>query len=204
MPVRPSTVSESAELRELRYQRRRVYKLWRADPHSEAGEIRGREVDRLARLWREKRDLERSQEVDRIRKQFWNAHYSGASFKAWRIANSNVAGKGGGIRSSATQGISREAWERHFSVLLGNSGTVQPNLAQVQLPGITLPALDISFSIKEVRKLLEDKRNHKTPGPDGLRIDFLRILRYDDVVCLALANLFSLMLAHCEIPSEWE
>ncbi len=167
--------------------------MWKADPQSEAGRIREIELERLARLWRDKRDLERSQETDRIRKKFWDAHYSGSAFKAWKIAKSKVAGKRGRIRTSATQGISREAWERHFLSLLGTSGTVQPNLAQVRivrLTGITLPALDVSFSLEEVRKALESKKNHKAPGPDGLQIEFLRVFRYDDDVCLAQANLF--------------
>jgi hypothetical protein len=74
------------------------------------------ELTRLARLFREKRDLKRRQEAENVRKKFWEAHYSREMFKAWRIANSGVSGKGGGIRTFATQGILKKGWERHLVV----------------------------------------------------------------------------------------
>jgi hypothetical protein len=192
----------SHELRELLATTRRVERLWRKDPYSDEGKIRGLELTRLARLFREKRDLERRQEAEEVRKKFWKAHYSGEMFKAWRIAKSGISGKGGGIRTSATQGISKEDWERHFSSILGGHG--QSTLSQVRISPITVPELDCSFTLEEVRVALEKKRNHKAPGPDGLRIDFLRLFRYDDTVCQALANFFSLVATYKEIPSDWE
>jgi hypothetical protein len=202
--VRENTTKQSTELSELRTTLRRVGRLWRSDPFSSRGRIRGEEYGRLARLWRERRDLERRQEVEEVRKKFWSAHFSGEAFKAWRLAKSEVAGKGGGIKTSATQGISKDAWEAHFRSIYSGTGSVAPNLTEVQLSGINVPELDHSFTLEEVRRALETKKNHKAPGPDGLRIDFLRILRYDDVVCQALANFFNLVLARSEIPESWE
>jgi hypothetical protein len=192
----------SQELADLQTTMRRVERLWRADPFSEEGIIRGKELSRLARLCKERRDLEHRQEAENIRKKFWEAHFAGESYKAWRIAKSSVSGKGGGVRTSATQGISKEDWERHFSTIFSSSGSA--DLREVRLRGITVPSLDYRFTIDEVRTVLEKKRNHKAPGPDGLRIDFLRILRYDDTVCQALANFFTIVLAQGEIPLEWE
>jgi hypothetical protein len=156
----------------------------------------------MARLCKERRDLEHRQEAESVRKKFGEAHCAGESFKAWRIAKSKVSGKVGGIRTSATQGISREAWETHFRTIYGSTGLT--SLQEVRLSGISLPSLDYRFSLEEVRHALEKKRNHKAPGPDGLQIDFLRILRYDDTVCRALANFFTLVLARGEILCDWE
>ncbi len=193
----------SRDLRELLATTRRVERLWRKDPFSEEGKIRGLELTRMARLFREKKELERRQEAENIRRTFWEAHHSGEMFKAWRIAKSQISGKGGGIRTSATRGISKEAWERHFNTIFsGSSG--QTNLAQVRLNPFTVPDLDSPFSIEDVRMALENKRNHKSPGPNGLRIDFLRLFRYDDTVCQALANFFTLVASQSEIPQEWE
>jgi hypothetical protein len=192
----------SQELAELQTTMRRVERLWRQDPFSDEGVIRGRELSRLARLCKERRDLEHRQEAERVRKKFWEAHFAGESFKAWKIAKTNVSGKGGGIRTSATQGISREAWENHFRTIY--SSTSSNSLQEVQLSGISVPSLDYRFSLEEVRHALEKKRNHKAPGPDGIRIDFLRIFRYDDTICRALANFFTLVLARGEIPAEWQ
>jgi hypothetical protein len=68
---------------------------------------------------------------------------------------------------------------------------------------VQVPVLDEAFSLEEVRAALKHKKNHKAPGPDKLRIDLLRILRYDDTVCLALANLFTIIMKTCETPDEW-
>ncbi len=192
----------SHDLRELLATTRRVERLWRQDPFSEEGKIRGLELTRLARLFRERRELERRQEAETVRRKFWEAHYSGEMFKAWKIAKSQISGKGGGIRTSATQGISKEAWERHFSTIFSGSG--QTSLVQVRLNPFNVPDLDEPFTLEEVRHALEGKRNHKAPGPDGLRIDFLRLFRYDDTVCQALANFFSMVAANSEIPADWE
>ncbi len=194
----------SKELRELMTTIRRVRRLWARDKFSERGKIRGAELSRLARLCRERRDLERKQDMEELRKRFWEAHYSGQAYKAWQLARSKLPGKGGGIKTSVTQGISREDWEAHFSNLLGRQdrGTGQ-ELLEIQLTGSRIPSLDEAFSEEEVRAALDGKKNHKAPGPDNIRIDFLRILRYDDTVCRALANLFTIIMQSCETPQEW-
>jgi hypothetical protein len=145
----------SQELAELQTTMRRVERLWRQDPFSDEGVIRGKELSRLARLCKERRDLEHRQEAERVRNKFWEAHFAGESFKAWRIAKSNVSGKGGGIRTSATQGISKEAWENHFRTIYGS--TASTSLHEVRLSGISLPSLDYRFTIEEVRHALEKK-----------------------------------------------
>jgi hypothetical protein len=93
---------------------------------------------------------------------------------AWKYAKTNLDGKGGGIKTSVTQGISRETWEAHFNSLLARQSRVS-NLHEIRLGGVSIPDLDASFTIEEVRAVLEQKKNHKAPGPDMLRIDFLRI-----------------------------
>jgi hypothetical protein len=77
------------------------------------------------------------------------------------------------------------------------------DLLEIELGGVCIPTIDDDFSAEEVRWVLEQKRNHKAPGPDKLRVDFLQILRYDDTVCLAIANMFSILLHSCETPEEW-
>jgi hypothetical protein len=126
----------SKELQELNTTIRRVRRLWAREKFSERGKIRGAELSRLARLWRERRDLERKIEIEELRRRFWEAHYSGQAYKAWQYAKKNLSGKGGGIRTSVTQGISRTAWESHFSRLLGRSGQAPDNLLEIQLRGV--------------------------------------------------------------------
>ena len=194
------------ELEELRTRLRRIERLLKIERNEERKYARAEEYSRLARLWREKRDLERREEADMIRKRFWDAHYSGNAYLAWKLARYGLDGKGGGIRTSATQGISRENWEYHFSGIYGriDSDRLRAELTEIEVPNLSITLLDYCFSIQEVREVLENKRNHRAPGPDGLRVDFLRILRYDDVVCAALANLFTIMLRDTATPVEWE
>jgi hypothetical protein len=194
----------SKDLRELSTTIRRVRRLWAKDKFSERGKIRGAELNCLARLWRERRDVERRLEVEEIRRRFWEAPYSGQAYKAWQYARKNLSGKGGGIQTSVKQAISRTAWESHFSSLLGRPDAgANGDLLEIELGGVCIPTIDDDFSAEEVRWVLEQKRNHKAPGPDKLRVDFLQILRYDDTVCLAIANMFSILLHSCETPEEW-
>ena len=91
----------SRELRGMRTTLRRLERLLKSENlTTDRGRIRAEEYERLARLWRERRDLERRQEVEEIRRRFWSAHFSGNSYLAWQIARSNLSGKGGGIRTS--------------------------------------------------------------------------------------------------------
>jgi hypothetical protein len=55
-----------------------------------------------------------------------------------------------------------------------------------------------------VTRALEQKKNLKAPAPDGFRIDFLRYVRYDETVCRAVANLFTLILKSSTVPAEWD
>ncbi len=210
-PARTRTAgqSESGEGRELKELRRIVRKVERMrvkeqDPARR--EFLGKEYSRLAALWREKRDLDRKRVAEDLRSKFWSAHKTGNSYLAWKYARTNLSGKGGGIRTAATRAITRAGWEEHFSNLLGGNDplTTARELHEIPLPGIAVPQLDLPFEGWEVAEVLDKKRNHKAPGPDGIRIEFLRVLRYDDKVCQALANVFSIIYRDRWSPAEWE
>jgi hypothetical protein len=63
--------------------------------------------------------------------------------------------------------------------------------------------LDAPIHHLEIQQVLDQKRNLRAPGPDGFRVDFLRYVRFDEVVCKALANFFNLILNTSEIPESW-
>jgi hypothetical protein len=150
--------------------------------------------------------LDRRQVAEKLRTQFWSAHCSGNSYLAWKHARTNLSGKGGGIKTSATKAITREGWESHFATLFGgaNAATLSRELQAVSLSGVVVPALDSPFEAWEVTQVLERKKNHRAPGPDGMRIEFLRIFRYDDRVCQALANIFTIIARECWVSPTWE
>jgi hypothetical protein len=197
---------ESREQQELRRVMRKVERMRCREQDPARREFLGREYTRLANLWREKRDLDRRQAAERLRTQFWSAHCSGNSYLAWKHARTNLSGKGGGIKTSATKAITREGWEAHFSRLFGgaNAADLSRDLQDVALSGVTVPLLDSPFEACEVTQVLERKKNHRAPGPDGLRIEFLRIFRYDDRVCQALANIFTIIARERWVPPDWE
>jgi hypothetical protein len=146
--VREKKDTCSRELRELRRKMRKIERSWRRDKFSEDGLKRGEELSRLARLFREKRDLEKAQEVEYVRKRYWEAVYSGQAHLAWKYAKSGLDGKGGGVKTSVTQGISRQRWEEHFGALLG--GDAGQNLYEIRLGGVSVPSLDEPFTIEDV------------------------------------------------------
>ena len=196
---------QSRELRGLRKTMRRVERLRKREQDPARGYLLNIEYQRLLQLWRERRELERKQTVDSLKARFWSAHFSGNPSLAWRIAKINLTGKGGGIRSTVTQAIPREDWESHFSSIYSNSNvtSIVQELTEVTLGDVRITKLDTPVTLEEVREALEQRKNNRAPGPDGLRIEFLRILRYEDVVCQAIGNFFSLLCNECVIPDSW-
>ncbi len=197
---------EGRELKELRRVVRKVERMRAKEQDPARREFLGREYSRLASLWREKRDVDRKRVAEELRSRFWSAHKSGNSYLAWKYARTNLSGKGGGIRTAATRAITREGWEEHFSNLLGGNDpqATARALYEISLPGVAVAQLDEPFAGWEVAEVLDRKRNHKAPGPDGIRIEFLRVFRYDDRVCQVLANVFSIIYRECWSPAEWE
>ena len=51
---------------------------------------------------------------------------------------------------------------------------------------------------------LEKKAAGKALGEDGFNIDFLKIVRYDKVLMMAVANFFNSMLDKGKIPTQWK
>jgi hypothetical protein len=152
--------------------------------------------------WRNGRARDDAAAVAEARESYYEAIRNKNLFKAWRIARRNTAGKGGGIRDKVTSFIKAEQWEEHFSRLFSNPGG-QNGPLQAPRSGKTVDALDKPFSGEEVAQALESKKTHRALGPDGFNIDHLRILRYDEVTCAALANFMNLCFQTAEVPGEW-
>ncbi len=121
---------------------------------------------------------------------------------AWKIARLNLAGKGGGVKTSMTTSISRSEWERHFATVYANSQGV--TLDSVPVGSTTNTIFDQRVEPTEITEALESKKNMRAPGPDGFRVDFLRVLRFDETVIRAIANFFTLMLETATIPDGWD
>ncbi len=137
-----------------------------------------------------------------MREQFGAAKANGNMHLAWKIARLHLAGKGGGVKTSATTAISRQEWERHFASVYAGSHDLP--LDSVPTGDSTSPIFDQAVDLTEVTAALESKKNMRAPGPDGFRVDFLRVLRFDETVMRAVANLFTIILQSSTIPDGWD
>jgi hypothetical protein len=152
-------------------------------------------------VWHSEREAVALEKQTRLREQFHQARKSGHQHLAWRIARTHLSGKGGGIRTSATTCLDRNAWEEHFSRIFDSDQA--EDLMSIELGEVVNDILDNPITPLEVQKALEGKRNLRAPGPDGFRVDFLRFVRYDETVCSALANFFNLIVKSGEVPAAW-
>ncbi len=151
--------------------------------------------------WRSEREAVALEKQTQLREQFFQARKVGHQHLAWRLARTHLSGKGGGIRTSATTCLDRHAWEEHFSSIFQNERA--EDLASIDLGDVVDDILDAPITAEEVRRALEKKRNLRAPGPDGFRVDFLRYVRHDEVVCSALARFFNLIVQSGEVPAAW-
>jgi hypothetical protein len=152
-------------------------------------------------IWHKLRDWDAASDIDRARAQFYESLRNRNLHKAWKIARRKLPGKGGGICRSATDALSCETWESHFASLFRDES--EPQL-RPPAAGISDPKLDAPFTASEITKILESKKNHRALGPDGFCLDHLRVLCYDDVTCMALANFFNICVLSADVPSEWD
>ncbi len=152
-------------------------------------------------VWQSERDAIAEEKRTRLRERFHQARLAGHQHLAWRVARTHLAGKGGGVRTSTTTCLDRSAWEEHFARVY-RSGQGE-DLSTIDIGSAVHAALDTPIQPIDVQRALEKKKNLRAPGPDGFRVDFLRLVRYDDVVCSAIANLFNLILNGGPVPETW-
>ncbi len=151
--------------------------------------------------WKVERDAVAEEKKMRLRERFHEARRAGHQHLAWRLARTHLSGKGGGVRTSSTTCLSRSDWEAHFSRLFRQE--TPADLYNISLGSTTHRLLDSPIQPYEIERALEQKRTLRAPGPDGFRVDFLRYVRFDDVVCAAVANFFNLILNSGEVPESW-
>ncbi len=149
--------------------------------------------------WRAFRDKDAQLAIDESRRNFFEAVSDKNLYRAWKIARRNLSGKGGGIRDSVTSFIDHNDWEEHFSGLFAGASSV----LNAPVTGARSHILDSPFTWEEVSMILDRKKNHRALGPDGFSLDHVRILRYDEKTCRALANFMNLCVAEATIPDEW-
>ncbi len=149
--------------------------------------------------WRAFRDQDTQLAIEESRRNFFEAVADKNLYRAWKIARRNLSGKGGGIRDSVTSFIDHSDWEEHFSGLFAGASSV----LNAPVTGARSHILDSPFTGDEVSMILDRKRNHRALGPDGFSLDHVRILRYDEKTCRALANFMNLCVAEASIPDEW-
>jgi hypothetical protein len=77
---------------------------------------------------------------------------------------------------------------------------------QLSIPanGTNDATLNAPFFAKEVSEVLISKRGHWALGPDGFSLDHLKVFRYDETTCQALAKFFNICVQSAEIPEIWE
>ena len=66
----------------------------------------------------------------------------------------------------------------------------------------TLRQIPLEFSIDEVRKLLQNLKTGKSPGPDGFHPKFINELA--DELCLPLYLIFKSSISCAKIPKQWK
>ncbi len=149
--------------------------------------------------WRAFRDQDTQLAIEESRRNFFEAVSDKNLYRAWKIARRNLSGKGGGIRDSVTSFIDHNDWEEHFSGLFAGASSV----LNAPVTGARSHILDSPFIGDEVSMILDRKKNHRVLGPDGFSLDHMRILRYDEITCRALANFMNLCVTEATIPDEW-
>jgi hypothetical protein len=118
--------------------------------------------------------------------------------RAWKIARRKLPGKGGGISRPASDALSREDWEDHFSCLFSRDPQ-QDTALRIPLTGRSDETLDEPFTAEAIAK-----RGHRALGPDGFSLDHLKVFRYDQITCQAIANFMNICVNSAEIPDIWE
>jgi exonuclease III len=190
-------------LRDIRKRARRIERKIKKCRDVEVRTVLEENLRQVIEVWKAERDAVEDEKRAKIREQFRQARAAGNHHLSWRLAKLNLAGKGGGVKSSATMAISRADWERHFrGVYQSSAGAAAVD--NVDVGRATNAALDSIITPEEVTAALEKKKNLRAPGPDGFRVDFLRLVRYDETVTRAIANFFNLVLNGSEVPSEWD
>ncbi len=191
--------SSSAETTAAKRDARLVERRMRIERDAEVRRTLRNQWLQLCEAWRALRDRDAERSIEEARRNFFDAVANKNLYRAWKIARRNLSGKGGGIRDSVTSFISANQWEEHFAGLFSGSRSrlVTPNR------GNSSPVLDCPITGDEISSILERKRNHRALGPDGFSLDHIRILRYDEITCNALANFFNICMAEADIPDEW-
>ncbi len=189
----------SAETTAARRDARLVERRMKVERDAEVRRSLRHEWMRMCEAWRALRDRDAQRSIEEARNSFYEAIANKNLYRAWKIARRNLSGKGGGIRDSVTSFISANQWEEHFAGLFaGNRATLIPPIR-----GNSSSILDNPFTGEEVSNVLDRKRNHRALGPDGFSLDHIRILRYDEITCSALANFMNICMAEADIPDEW-
>jgi hypothetical protein len=189
-------------LRKIRQKARRIERKLKKCNDTAVRRVLEKHLKDVLEVYKSERDEIENEKKSRIRDQFRQARTAGNHHLAWKLAKLNLAGKGGGVKSSATMAISRSDWEAHFGNVYKTSGA--PRLDTIDIGQAVSTTLDSSITGEEITSALEKKKNLRAPGPDGFRVDFLRIVRYDETVTRAIANFFNLIFSSSEVPAEWD
>ncbi len=153
--------------------------------------------------WRQLRDRDDAAAVGKARSEFFSSVRNKNMHRAWKIARRKLPGKGGGISRPASDALSREDWEEHFSCLFSRDSQ-QDRTLRIPLTGKSDRTLDTPFSAEEVSDTLISKRGHRALGPDGFSLDHLKVFRYNQITCQAIANFMNICVNSADIPGTWE
>jgi hypothetical protein len=188
-------------LRKIRQRTRKLERAMKKARDPQRPELLEKAMKEELAVYFAEREAVALEKTTRLRERFHEARRAGHQHLAWRLARTHLSGKGGGVKTSSTTCIDRRAWEEHFARLFQQD--VAQDLQSIDIGHTVNEILDPPIDPYEVQLALEKKRNLRAPGPDGFRVDFLRYVRFDETVCRALANLFTLILQTSEVPSEW-
>lgn len=92
--------------------------------------------------------------------------------------------------------ISAEAWQQFYAKLFPPSLKIEASFQDVRHP-----SLDQDITYSELRDILINSPNKKTPGPDGVSAEFYKGL--PDNWIYHLVRLFNKVLESGDIPQEW-
>jgi hypothetical protein len=188
---RPQRI-ESVETRSACCEARRTERRLRRETNDTTRSTLLKLWSEQVRTWRLLRDKDEVKAIEKARSEFFSSVRNKNMHKAWKIARRKLPGKGGGISRLASDALTREDWEEHFSTLFTSDAQAVNSRLMIPISGRTDPVLDSAFTGDEVGRILAVKRGHRALGPDGFSLDHLKVFRYDDTVCQAIANFLNL------------
>ena len=117
----------------------------------------------------------------------------------WKIIDK--MNRWGREKNDPSDKIAPGTWKKHFEDLLNGGENENIAFDQTHRYGTFEPVLDGIISKKELQDALKGMKCKKSPGPDGILTEYLKI--FGDIAEPILLKLIRLMFANHIYPTKW-